>query len=233
MYATLVVVGGRADKRQLNVKLPTVLGRSRQADPTIAHSPISRNHCELREHEGVVLLIDLGSLNGTLCRNRKIQRVPLLPGDRFSIGPLTFEIRYECDGDIEMASQGHVEVARDAPPINLPDPIEPSQVELGESVEASVHMPHCAKTVLPPHVTAQRNRKLPGFTHRECSPDRGDERSQCDHEVDRTLEINSPIVTEAAASVSYDIPTSQGDNPGGDREPEPTDSASDEAERED
>lgn len=45
MHATLVVVGGKTDKRRLSVKLPTILGRSRQADLKIAHSLISRKHC--------------------------------------------------------------------------------------------------------------------------------------------------------------------------------------------
>lgn len=138
MHATLVVVGGTADKRQLNIELPTVLGRSKQADLRIAHSLISRKHCELREHEGIVFLTDLGSLNGTICRDRRIQRVPLMPNDRFSIGPLTFEIRYECDRQEKPAPGTSDAIADNDLPIELSDPILPVTIELDDPVEPSV-----------------------------------------------------------------------------------------------
>lgn len=96
MQATLVVVSGKTDKRQLTVKLPAILGRSRQADLTIAHSLISRKHCALLEREGVVVLRDLGSLNGTYIRGEKVTGdVRLFPSDEFSIGPLTFRVQYD------------------------------------------------------------------------------------------------------------------------------------------
>lgn len=95
MHATLVVVGGKTDKRRLSVKLPTILGRSRQADLKIAHSLISRKHCALLCRDGVVILRDLGSLNGTFVRGEKVAGdVRLLPNDEFSIGPVTFQVQY-------------------------------------------------------------------------------------------------------------------------------------------
>ncbi|MFH1265802.1 MAG: FHA domain-containing protein, partial [Planctomycetota bacterium] len=64
MDAKLVIVGGKANKSQVSVKLPTVIGRSREADLTVAHPMISRKHCELYEVDGLVRIRDLGSLNG-------------------------------------------------------------------------------------------------------------------------------------------------------------------------
>lgn len=95
MQATLVVVSGKTDKRRLSITLPIILGRSHQADLTIAHSLISRKHCALLNREGVVILRDLGSLNGTFVRGEKVTGdVRLLPNDEFSIGPVTFQIQY-------------------------------------------------------------------------------------------------------------------------------------------
>ncbi len=141
MYATLVVVVGTTDKRQLNIHLPAVLGRSRQADLTIAHGLVSRKHCELREHEGAVVLTDLGSLNGTFCRDRRIQRISLMPHDRFSIGPLTFEIRYDPDPQDRPASGSNDTNAMNAVPIELSDGMLPVPVELDDPVEPSGGIP--------------------------------------------------------------------------------------------
>ncbi len=132
MHVKLVIVGGRADKPHLNIELPTLLGRSHQADVTIAHSLVSRRHCELREHQGAVLLTDLGSLNGTYCGTRRVQRTQLPPKGRFTVGPLTFEIHYGVD---EHATPGpHLGKAPPGtePPIELSDPIEPDLVELDD-----------------------------------------------------------------------------------------------------
>jgi len=103
MHVRLVVVGGKADKRQLSLSLPAVLGRSREAGLTIAHSLISRNHCELSDQNGAVLVRDLGSLNGTFIGETQIEQAKLYPGDQFSIGPLTFRVEYEYVGDIASA----------------------------------------------------------------------------------------------------------------------------------
>lgn len=97
MEAKLVIVSGKANKRDVKVKLPTVIGRSRDADLTVAHPMISRRHCELFEADGLVKIRDLGSLNGTYIHGKRIeQEVVLRPNEEFTIGPLTFRIEYEA-----------------------------------------------------------------------------------------------------------------------------------------
>ena len=49
MNAKLVVVTGKTSKRIVELDLPCVLGRSREADVTVAHPLISRRHCEISE----------------------------------------------------------------------------------------------------------------------------------------------------------------------------------------
>lgn len=204
MYATLVVVDGNADKRQLNIKLPTVLGRSRHADLTIAHLQISRKHCELRQHEGVVLLTDLDSLNGTFCRDRRIQRVPLLPNDQFSIGPLTFEIHYVCDASDDSEFPVDTIVTLGTLP-ELPDPVDSSPVELDNPIETPGG--HDRTGTL---AKVRRARNLAGFTDREaCAEERGDRSLK----KDEMIEIDGPHLGNRPAAIPFDAPTSRRPSP--------------------
>lgn len=96
MEAKLLIVGGKANKHDVKLKLPTVIGRSREADLTVAHPMISRRHCELFESDGLIKVKDLGSLNGTYVHGKRIEgEIVLRPNEEFSIGPLTFRIEYE------------------------------------------------------------------------------------------------------------------------------------------
>jgi pSer/pThr/pTyr-binding forkhead associated (FHA) protein len=99
MEATLVVVAGRANKDTVALQLPTVIGRSQDATLSVAHRTISRRHCEVFEVEGLLMIRDLGSLNGTVVDGQRIAEAPLCPDDEFSIGPLTFRAQYEYNGD--------------------------------------------------------------------------------------------------------------------------------------
>lgn len=105
MDAKLVVIGGKANKRQVSVKLPTIIGRSRQADLTVAHPMISRRHCELYEVDGLMMVRDLGSLNGLYVGGRQVSEAALHPNAEFSVGPLTFRVEYEYVGQVAPAPE--------------------------------------------------------------------------------------------------------------------------------
>ncbi len=101
MEAKLLVVGGKASKGSISLKLPTVIGRSREATLTIAHPMISRRHCEVYEADGLLMIRDLGSLNGTVIGGQRIKEAPLPPDGEFSIGPLTFRAQYQYAGELD------------------------------------------------------------------------------------------------------------------------------------
>ncbi len=101
MNAQLLVVLDNTIKRRVALQLPAVLGRSRGADITVTHPLISRRHCEISENNGLLMLRDLASLNGTMIGGRRIALAPLLPDAEFTIGPLTFRVLYEYGGDLE------------------------------------------------------------------------------------------------------------------------------------
>jgi hypothetical protein len=100
MRAKLLVIGGKANREEIKLKLPTIIGRSRQAGVCIAHPMVSRQHCELYEENDKIYVRDLGSLNGTLVADSQVQRFCLEHGDTLTVGPLTFQVVYEHLGAI-------------------------------------------------------------------------------------------------------------------------------------
>ena len=101
MKVTLTVTSGRATKESVTINLPASIGRSRAADLPIAHTLISRAHCRIEERDGLAMLYDEGSLNGTYLGRNRIASAPLLPESIFSIGPLSFRIDYAYSGNTD------------------------------------------------------------------------------------------------------------------------------------
>jgi predicted component of type VI protein secretion system len=100
MELKLFVVSGKANKGSVTLRTPVVIGRSRQAELTVAHPMISRRHCEIFEVGGLLMIRDLGSLNGTMVEGQRIQESPLCPGNEINLGPLTFRAEYQYTGDL-------------------------------------------------------------------------------------------------------------------------------------
>ena len=148
----LIVIGGKASKADVALKLPSVIGRSREAGLTIAHPMVSRRHCEMFEADGLLMIRDLGSLNGTLVAGQRIKESPLPPDSEFTVGPLTFRTLYECERDLSklpppvLAEQDVAVTASSAPiesaapdfqVVDEPSPPEPLPVSGPETQEVS------------------------------------------------------------------------------------------------
>jgi pSer/pThr/pTyr-binding forkhead associated (FHA) protein len=100
VQAKLVVVGGETNAREFDIELPAIIGRSRNTDVTVGHPLVSRQHCEVFEADGLLLLRDLGSLNGTYVGQTRLaeQPMPIQPGEQFTVGPVTFRAEYQARG---------------------------------------------------------------------------------------------------------------------------------------
>jgi pSer/pThr/pTyr-binding forkhead associated (FHA) protein len=99
MQAKLIVVAGKASKGTFSLTLPAVVGRGQDVGLSIGHRTTSRRHAELFEKAGLLMVRDLGSLNGTFIDGKRIKEAPLPPDAEFTVGPLTFRVQYEYDGD--------------------------------------------------------------------------------------------------------------------------------------
>lgn len=90
----LVVLRGRSATTALKLgEGVTTAGRHDDCQLRIKSSEVSRRHCQFFEKNGMLLVKDLGSSNGTLLNGKKIegQRV-LEPGDELVIGPVKLRV---------------------------------------------------------------------------------------------------------------------------------------------
>ena len=63
-----------------------VLGRSKDADIQVSDPNVSRRHAELRREGSAYWLVDLDSTNGIEVRGKRVKRLKLEDGTRFTIG---------------------------------------------------------------------------------------------------------------------------------------------------
>jgi len=106
LEAKLVVVGGDTKSSEVRLRLPTVVGRGRDAGLTVPHALVSRQHTEIFERDGKLFVRDLGSLNGTFVNNFRIEaEQELAPNQLLTIGNITFRAVYEVAAEFRNRSQ--------------------------------------------------------------------------------------------------------------------------------
>lgn len=81
------------------VKDLTVVGRKEQCDLRLDHKSVSKMHCVLVKTDGLLLLRDLGSTNGTRVNNQRVRRAALLPNDQLTIANFKFKVYLGPDED--------------------------------------------------------------------------------------------------------------------------------------
>jgi predicted component of type VI protein secretion system len=102
----LLVVGGATENDEFELELPAVFGRARESSIPLPHPLVSRQHCELFEREGRLLVRDLGSTNGTFVgRDRIADETVLEHGQLLTIGTVTFRA---CLNDQPFHGNGHM-----------------------------------------------------------------------------------------------------------------------------
>ena len=90
MLPCFVSLDGNADFR-LDDPM-TVVGRCRACEVCLESSRVSRRHCCLAFGHGEVLVLDLGSTNGTRINGRRVERGVLRPSDVLGIAHLHFRL---------------------------------------------------------------------------------------------------------------------------------------------
>jgi len=121
--ARLVLIGPEPRPGEIKLKLPCIVGRSKQAGLTLIHSSISRQHCELSEYEGQLVANDLGSLNGTFINETRITEPTILPaGGTLRLGSVTLQAIYGDDADLAPPPVTPVAPAAASDPVAPPEP---------------------------------------------------------------------------------------------------------------
>jgi FhaA, N-terminal domain/FHA domain len=73
----------------------TLLGRGTDCDLRLVDTGVSRHHAELRVEDSQVVLVDLGSTNGTFVNGQPVRRVALTDGTNVTLGRTTLVFRQD------------------------------------------------------------------------------------------------------------------------------------------
>src|SRR5271165_3259064 len=69
-----------------------VVGRKEECDLRLDHKSVSKMHCVIVKTDGLLLLRDLGSTNGTRVNGTRVRRAALLPNDQLTIANYKFRV---------------------------------------------------------------------------------------------------------------------------------------------
>jgi pSer/pThr/pTyr-binding forkhead associated (FHA) protein len=87
------------------VKDLTVVGRKEGCDLRLPHKSVSKLHCVLARTDGLLMLRDLGSTNGTRVNGQRVRRAALLPNDQLSIASHKFRVYLGPDEPLPAATE--------------------------------------------------------------------------------------------------------------------------------
>src|SRR5881397_2755923 len=91
---SLIVQSGKHKGKKIQLPNKEVFnGRDEESFIRMTSTEVSRQHCTLTPTDKGLLVRDMGSQNGTIVNNVRIEKETLLqPGDVLTIGPIQFEL---------------------------------------------------------------------------------------------------------------------------------------------
>jgi hypothetical protein len=87
------------------VKDLTLVGRDEDCDLRLDHKSISKLHCVIVKTDGLLLIRDLGSTNGTRVNGQRVRRAALLPNDTLAIATLKFQVKFGVELENELTPE--------------------------------------------------------------------------------------------------------------------------------
>lgn len=76
------------------VKDLSIVGRKEDCDVRLDHKSVSKQHCVIVKTDGLLLVRDLGSTNGTRVNGQRVRRAALLPNDQVSFASLRYRVHF-------------------------------------------------------------------------------------------------------------------------------------------
>src|SRR2546423_53131 len=70
----------------------TLVGRKENCDLRLEHKSVSKLHCVIVRTDGLLILRDLGSTNGTRVNGQRVRRAALLPNDQVHIASVRYKV---------------------------------------------------------------------------------------------------------------------------------------------
>ncbi len=104
-----------------------LVGRDEDCDMRLDHKSVSKLHCIIVKTDGLLLVRDLGSTNGTRVNGQRVRRAALLPNDILAVANLKYTVKFGIELEKEDPTPSPKEEAQKdvpAPPIRrnaLPD----------------------------------------------------------------------------------------------------------------
>ncbi|MHB1423777.1 MAG: FHA domain-containing protein [Gemmataceae bacterium] len=86
-----------------------IIGRKEDCDVRLEHKSVSKMHCALVKTDGLLLLRDLGSTNGTRVNGTRVRRAALLPNDQIGIAHYKFRVYLGPDVVEEFRADEHTQ----------------------------------------------------------------------------------------------------------------------------
>jgi predicted component of type VI protein secretion system len=71
-----------------------LVGRNDDCDLRLDHKSVSKLHCVLVKTDGLILVRDLGSTNGTRVNGQRIRRAALLPNDYLAVANFKYRVEF-------------------------------------------------------------------------------------------------------------------------------------------
>src|SRR5579862_6063377 len=85
----------------------TVVGRKEDCDLRLDHKSVSKLHCVIVKTDGLLLVRDLGSTNGTRVNGQRVRRAALLPNDKLTIANFHFRVLFGAAAEAPPAPNEH------------------------------------------------------------------------------------------------------------------------------
>lgn len=96
------------------VKDLTLFGRDDDSDVRLDHKSVSKLHCVVVKTDGLLLVRDLGSTNGTRVNGQRIRRAALLPNDQLAVATVKYQVKFGVA--LEEMESGPTDVDGPKPP---------------------------------------------------------------------------------------------------------------------